>query len=278
MRQPRFVATNIALFGLLGVPVLAQDLQPSNIVQSKPKTIDEQDAREALNQLIESKSFLADVPYLDSLKKRIQAENKETPLPTAAYRISAPGGNLIGSWSIYPGTNDFAYIEKSADRSELFIIRGQFLLARENRWTAKINEASATKLTNFFGPSEYDKLKIGMTIDEVSSILGAPPGAYFAGEMGFTFPAGRRANWSFTGTSKEFQKNCEWFFVDQPDVKKDEKAADPSKIKLPNIVIDKAWISNDLAIWIGFDDAGKALRISSSKVECPNRAFTATLP
>jgi len=263
--------------GLLCHPVIDLAADP----QIKPKIIDEQDAREALNRLIESKWFLSDVRYLDSLKKRIQTENKEAPIVTSPYRISAPGGHLIGSWSIYPGTNDFAYIEKSADRSELFIFRGQFLLARDNRWTAKINEASATRLTNFFGPREYEKIKVGMTIDEVTSILGAPPGAYFAGEMGFTYPAGRRAAWPFTGTSKEFQKHCEWFFVDQPDVKKDEKAADPSKVKGPIIIVhpfDKAWISNDLAIWISLDEGGRVLRKSSSKVDCPSRAFAANFP
>jgi hypothetical protein len=75
--------------------------------------------------------------------------------------------------------------------------------------------------------------------------------------MGLTFPDGRRANWPFTGTREEFEKRHGWFF----GLDRKEKTDD---------YIQRCWISNDIAIWMSFDDERKVTSAWSSEVNCPN--------
>jgi len=91
-------------------------------------------------------------------------------------------------------------------------------------------------------------------MNDVRKILGAPPGAFFAGEVKLTFPGGRRF-WPFTGTGKDFQAKYPEFF----DNKLDSTGS-----------IDRAWISNDIAIWLTFDESGKVYRKAITEVMVPN--------
>jgi hypothetical protein len=245
----------VAISGSTVQAVGKKKVETAPTVQGRKITTDE--ARAALNTLMESKSFLSDATFMEPLKKRIIAENKKESILVASTSSSAPGGRFIGSWNVEISANEFFYFAKSPARDELFTIRGTFLLGQDNKWTAKISEASAAKLTNFFGKTEYDKIRLGMHIDEVIKILGSPPGAYFAGEMGFGYPDGIRRNWPFTGTSKEFQKGHTRFFATKPNVDQSD-------------TFTRAWISNDLAIWMIFDDGNKVFQKHCSEVRCPN--------
>jgi hypothetical protein len=249
------------LFAISGLSLEAvgkKKVETTPITEGRKITTDE--ARAALNTLIEGKSFLSDALYMEPVKKRILAENKKESILTTYTSSSNPGGNFIGPWGGETSANEFSYFAKSPGRDELFTIRGSFLLGQDKKWTAKISEASATKLSNFFGKREYDKIKEGMSIDAVSRVMGSPPGAYFAGTVGLGYPSGIRRNWPFTGTRDEFQKEHAEFFADNPKAEK-------------NLTIERAWISNDLAIWVTFDEDGKVFIKHSSEVRCPNDCF-----
>jgi hypothetical protein len=250
-------------FGPLGYSFQPPSEKPGNASAEKTerRAIAVEEARSALNALIESDSFLSDAPYMEPLKKRIRAENKNEPLLKAGSWGSAPGGVFIGPWGYEERSNSFSYIAKSKERDELFAIRGRFLLGENGKWTARICEASATKLNNFFGPREVGKIKTGMSLSEVTKILGVPPGANFAGEMGFTFPSDRRLDWPFTGTREGFKQDRTWFF----STKANEKNCG---------WLERAWISNDLAVFVTFDPNNKAQRILNSKVLCPNECWS----
>jgi hypothetical protein len=215
-----------------------------------------EDARLALHQMVESDAFLSDVPYLATLRTRIRAENKKDPLLNAGMRSSAPGGNFIGPWLCDTGSGTFSYIAKSAKRDELLVIQGRFLLGRDGKWSAKITEASATKLSNLFGQPELDKVKEGMPLTEVTKTLGVPPGAYYSEIMAFTYPDVRRS-WPFTGSSSEFKEFHPHFFAIRPLPAKEEW-------------FKRAWISNEMAIWIYFDSDWKVQYAHKSRITCPN--------
>jgi hypothetical protein len=200
--------------------------------------------------MVQSRSFLADEPFLEPVKKRILADIEKEPL----LRVGASyvgGGFFLGRWFCDPGEARFSHFAKSADRTELFVVRGQFILGRGEQWVARITEASRTHLFNLFGKKEYEQIQPGMTMNDVIKILGAPPMACFAGEAVVDIPAGNRYV-PFSGTSKE----CEESY-------RPLSARDAASGK-------RAWISNDIAIYIGFDENGKVDRKESLEVREPH--------
>jgi hypothetical protein len=214
-----------------------------------------EEARPALNKLIESDSFLSDAPFLKPLKERILAENKEVSLLKAGIRHSNPGGHFIGHWGYDTNTNTFSYIAKSKGRDELFVIGGHFLLGNDGKWTARIGEASVTRLSNLFGRREIDKVKVGMALTEVNKALGAPPGAYYSGEMAFAYHGGGLHKSPFTGSCSEF-KNYDPSLFGTPTADKKER-------------FQRAWISNDVGIWISFDKDWRVEYIDVETISCP---------
>lgn len=213
------------------------------------------EGQRALSQMIQDDAFLSGADYLAPLKKRIRAESERAPILSAPIWSSNPGGKFIGRWGYDTEDNAFSYIAKSEKGDELFVIRGSFLQRRDGKWTAKITEASVTKLSNVFGPREAEKIKAGMSLGEVTKTLGVPPGAYFSGEVAFTYSGGGRHKSAFTGKSGEFVKSEPRFFSLLKGDKKDFHS--------------KAWISNDLAIIVQFDPDGLVDWIDTDRVRCP---------
>lgn len=255
MRKESYLASLALMFGMsiLGntdVATLAAD------TKARPITLSE--ARIALDSLVESMSFLSDDQYLNPIKKRVKSENEKKPL----LRVGASliwGGFLLGHWYCDPKEANFSYSAKSSDRAELHTIRGQFIFEKGDKWTAKITEASRTRLFNIFGKQEYDKIQAGMTITDVVKILGVRPGAYYSGEATFDVHVGRSS--AFTGTAKEFEENYQTLLVIDPKDDKKVKKVYPKDDKIVIVVKSgkKAWISNDIAIYVKFNDKGRTI-------------------
>ena len=184
---------------------------------------------------------------MEPLKTRIGGKNGMVSLSRVSELYN---GYSLGFWSVNTKTNEFSYYGKSANRTELYTLRGRFFLTEDKKWVAKLNEVSRMVLSNFFGKPQYDKIHETMHIDEVIKILGTPAGVFFAGEVNLGYPNGRRANCPFVGNAKEFEKDCPWFFAEG--------------------CLQRAWISNDIAIWITFDVNWKVCKKTFSKVWCPN--------
>ena len=185
------------------------------------------------------------------LRDRIIRENKKS----SVLEVAEVDGHALGFWDCDIKRNEFSYVVKSANRSELFSIKGNFLAGKHGRWEARIREISRSVVVNFFGEREYEKITMTMSYDEISKILGIPAGAYFAGQASFEFPEGRRSNWPFTGDAREFRDEHPLFFA---------------KIGEPGY---RAWISNDLAIWVYFSADGKVESKRTSKLRTPCEPF-----
>jgi len=92
-------------------------------VESRIITLDE--ARVALNSLVENNFFLSEDPFLASLKARIKEENEKESLLQVAASTKYKAHSL-GYWSCKNVSNDFSYTARSANQIELFTIRGHF--------------------------------------------------------------------------------------------------------------------------------------------------------
>src|SRR6266540_677808 len=129
-----------------------------NARQIESRSITLEEARAALNRLVQNHSFLSDAPFLEPLKTRIKREN-EKELLLRVPSGSAYQGFSLGYWYCNPTNNDFSYLAKSSSRTELYTIRGHFFLSEDKHWIAKITEASRTSLFNAFGKQEYEQIK-----------------------------------------------------------------------------------------------------------------------
>jgi len=178
---------------------------------------------------MQSNLFLSDAPYMSLEKNAFSPKTIRTPfLPpilavlTQAVISSARGGlkSLQTNSLISPSHRD----EMNCSRSE-----GASSWAKTISGLRKISEASATKLSNFFGKREYEKIKEGMSIDEVNRIVGCPPGAYFAGTVGLGYPSGIRTN-GFTGHVRIQKEPC-GVFADQSKAQKKPRLQERMDLK-----------------------------------------------
>lgn len=210
-----------------------------------------QEARTAIGEMIDSPSFLSEAPGFERIRTQIGDECKKTALKN----LPVFDERFFGNWECILADNSFSYSARPPKGNELLTLRGHFFLGEKGHWVARTNQVSRTALVNFFEMKEYAKIRNGMTTDEVSKILGTPPGAYFAGVVSLEFPEGRRQNWPFSGTSSEFRKRAPWFFSTDAGAE------------------ERAWISNDLAIWISFSEDGRVMRKSCSPVRLPGEGM-----
>ena len=257
-----FVTTSPSLF--LAVVLSCFSQQDGQLVNSgarntkdivNAKAISSKDLRIALNSMIEGELFLANDAFLEPLRTKIHDENKKESL-LRKTEIKQGDSISIGYWKGNLNNGQFSYVAKSADRSELYTIRGHCVFANNGQKTASLDEVSRTRLFHSFSKLDCEKIQLKMTKQEVTKIMRTMPGAYFAGEASFLYPDIRRLI-RFVGTASECYKQLPDFFELQNDV------TQKSFTQL-------AWISNDVAVWLSFDKEGKVERKTVTAVEVPN--------
>jgi hypothetical protein len=196
--------------------------------------------------LVESKLFLSEDSSLIPLKTHIAAElRQESPLQGGISFSN--GGFFLGRWFCDPRTSEFSYFARSADRTDLYSIRGQFVIGKGDQWVARIIEASRTGLFNLFGKRAYDLIKPGMTLNEVTTLLGIHPGAYYAGEVTFDVDVGNKYT-PFSGSAKHCSDTYPALFSVNKESRK------------------KGWISNEIVIYVTLDERGKVTEKESYPV------------
>jgi hypothetical protein len=246
------ISALVAASVLRGAESCAREMEHSTQTESAPFTMAE--ARKALDNLIQSKAFLSSAPKLADLKAQIIAENKKASVLDVAER----SGRYLGHWDIRD--QEFSYAIKSASRTELFVVRGNFFPSEDGTWIAKVREASRVELFSYFGKDDFDKIRTKMSLEEVIKVLGTPPGAYYVGEAVLETPGGIRDNWMWKGSAKGFESQFPGFVSTKRYSGKD-------------IRDERAWISNEHAIWIGFDKDLKVVRKRLTPVRLPNEKY-----
>jgi hypothetical protein len=107
-----------------------------------------------------------------------------------------------------------------------------------------------------FDHSDYDKIKPGMTLQEIQGILGYPPGAYPPRQMPKNPARGHSAS---IGSVTE---RTSWTGKDYADTRLGAEYWDALKRT-------KYWLGSKWGIDVVFDDAGKAASKSFSRLRPP---------